>query len=115
MPVVGNAECENKLRRTRLGYDFKLHSGFLCAGGEEGKDACKVCYHRLLYKKKAEFFLKRNHLLWNRVMVVVHWCVKAVVAGFWPASSAGVSVAVNTTHPAFTPRFPNSPTGSKRI
>jgi hypothetical protein len=42
VPVVGNAECENKLRRTRLGYDFKLHSGFLCAGGEEGKDACKV-------------------------------------------------------------------------
>ncbi|XP_032795398.2 uncharacterized protein LOC116931857 [Daphnia magna] len=41
VPVVGNADCENKLRRTRLGYDFKLHSGFLCAGGEEGKDACK--------------------------------------------------------------------------
>lgn len=22
-------------------YDFKLHPGFVCAGGEEGKDACK--------------------------------------------------------------------------
>lgn len=42
MPVVANVECENKLRRTRLGYEFKLHPGFLCAGGEEGKDACKV-------------------------------------------------------------------------
>jgi hypothetical protein len=47
LTVVGNSECENKLRRTRLGYEFNLHSGFLCAGGEEGKDACKVlssCY-----------------------------------------------------------------------
>ena len=42
MPVIGNYECEQKLRRTKLGYDFKLHGGFLCAGGEEGKDACKV-------------------------------------------------------------------------
>jgi hypothetical protein len=25
-----------------LGQEFNLHQGFLCAGGEEGKDACKV-------------------------------------------------------------------------
>jgi len=42
VPVVNNHDCENKLRRTRLGYEFKLDSGFMCAGGEEGKDACKV-------------------------------------------------------------------------
>jgi Trypsin len=42
VPVISNFDCENKLRRTRLGYEFKLHSGFMCAGGEEGKDACKV-------------------------------------------------------------------------
>jgi len=41
VPVINNVDCENKLRRTRLGYDFKLDSGFICAGGEEGKDACK--------------------------------------------------------------------------
>lgn len=29
------------MRRTRLGPTFNLHSGFVCAGGEEGKDACK--------------------------------------------------------------------------
>ena len=29
------------LQRTRLGPNFVLHQGFLCAGGEEGKDACK--------------------------------------------------------------------------
>ena len=29
------------MKQTRLGADFSLHPGFLCAGGEEGKDACK--------------------------------------------------------------------------
>ncbi len=42
LPVVDNARCETMLRRTRLGATFNLHDGFLCAGGEEGKDACKV-------------------------------------------------------------------------
>ncbi|CAG7823718.1 unnamed protein product [Allacma fusca] len=39
--VLPNFECEQKLKRTRLGPDFVLHPGFVCAGGEEGKDACK--------------------------------------------------------------------------
>ena len=29
------------LQRTRLGPNFALHQGFICAGGEAGKDACK--------------------------------------------------------------------------
>ena len=29
------------IQETRLGPSFLLHPGFLCAGGEEGKDACK--------------------------------------------------------------------------
>ncbi|XP_046469211.1 uncharacterized protein [Neodiprion pinetum] len=41
VPVLSNAVCENQMRRTRLGYSFNLHPGFICAGGEEGKDACK--------------------------------------------------------------------------
>jgi secreted trypsin-like serine protease len=41
VPVVANPECERRLRQTRLGFDFALHPGFMCAGGEEGKDACK--------------------------------------------------------------------------
>lgn len=41
VPVLGHADCETKLRRTKLGYDFLLHPGFMCAGGEEGKDSCK--------------------------------------------------------------------------
>lgn len=33
--------CENALRTTRLGHQFQLHSSFVCAGGEAGKDTCK--------------------------------------------------------------------------
>ena len=40
VPVIPDGVCENNLRRTRLGPGFALHQGFLCAGGEEGKDAC---------------------------------------------------------------------------
>ncbi|CAL1266437.1 unnamed protein product [Larinioides sclopetarius] len=40
VPVVSRALCSTELRSTNLGPDFKLHPGFLCAGGEEGKDAC---------------------------------------------------------------------------
>lgn len=42
VPVQSHQQCERQLQQTRLGYDFKLHQGFVCAGGEEGKDACKV-------------------------------------------------------------------------
>merc|ERR1719435_205977 len=41
LPVVSNYECQDKLRRTRLGRRYRLHDSFLCAGGEAGKDTCK--------------------------------------------------------------------------
>ncbi|XP_068906950.1 uncharacterized protein [Tenebrio molitor] len=41
VPIVNHGLCQRQLQQTRLGYDFKLHPGFICAGGEEGKDACK--------------------------------------------------------------------------
>lgn len=41
LPVVGHQECESSLRSTRLGPHYRLHSGFICAGGEGGKDACE--------------------------------------------------------------------------
>ena len=40
VPLVEHGYCQTLLRKTRLGRYFRLHSGFLCAGGEEGKDAC---------------------------------------------------------------------------
>ena len=41
MPVLLDFDCERQLKKTRLGEDFELDQGFLCAGGEEGRDACK--------------------------------------------------------------------------
>lgn len=41
VPILSHHQCENQLRQTRLGYSYKLNPGFVCAGGEEGKDACK--------------------------------------------------------------------------
>nr|WJJ70401.1 venom protein U-MPTX.16-35 [Megalopyge opercularis] len=41
VPVVKRDQCQEQLRKTRLGRNFLLHSSFMCAGGELGKDACK--------------------------------------------------------------------------
>jgi plasma kallikrein len=32
VPVIPRDNCETMFKRTRLGKDFKLHEGFLCAG-----------------------------------------------------------------------------------
>lgn len=40
--MIPHEPCQEALRNTRLGQRFKLHSNFLCAGGEEGRDSCKV-------------------------------------------------------------------------
>jgi hypothetical protein len=42
LPVVPRDACVEALRKTRLGPYFKLHESFICAGGEQGKDTCKV-------------------------------------------------------------------------
>ena len=41
VPVWGHRSCEDSLRQTRLGRSYELDEGMVCAGGEEGKDACK--------------------------------------------------------------------------
>jgi len=41
LSVVNHDQCENSLRRTRLGKRYRLHDSFICAGGESGKDTCK--------------------------------------------------------------------------
>ncbi|CAH0687481.1 unnamed protein product [Chilo suppressalis] len=41
LPVVSHKSCRDSLRKTRLGRLFELHSTFMCAGGEAGKDTCK--------------------------------------------------------------------------
>lgn len=32
LPIVSSSKCQDQLRKTRLGKDFELHEGFLCAG-----------------------------------------------------------------------------------
>jgi len=41
LPMVSDAQCLDWLRATRLGRRFRLDQSFVCAGGEEGKDACR--------------------------------------------------------------------------
>ncbi|CAK1587598.1 unnamed protein product [Parnassius mnemosyne] len=41
VPVVERSKCQTQLRNTRLGHFFELHTSFMCAGGEAGKDTCK--------------------------------------------------------------------------
>ena len=44
MPLVPSDRCQDLLRTTRLGHYYKLDKSFICAGGEAGKDTCKVCF-----------------------------------------------------------------------
>ncbi|XP_014361144.2 phenoloxidase-activating factor 2 isoform X1 [Papilio machaon] len=39
--ILDHNDCESKLKKTRLGPLFRLHSSFICAGGEQGVDTCK--------------------------------------------------------------------------
>lgn len=40
LPYLNNQQCQPMLRKTQLGRYYELHSSLLCAGGEEGRDAC---------------------------------------------------------------------------
>ncbi|KAK7020157.1 CLIP domain-containing serine protease [Halocaridina rubra] len=41
VPVIDQGKCQYLLKKTRLGSYFNLHDSFLCAGGEQNKDACR--------------------------------------------------------------------------
>jgi len=41
VPVMPKGVCQDILRTTKLGTAYSLSKGMMCAGGEEGKDACK--------------------------------------------------------------------------
>lgn len=47
LPVVTHDTCQSILRTTRLGKYFVLDESFICAGGEVGKDTCKVNLRQL--------------------------------------------------------------------
>lgn len=39
LQLIDSATCQGILKMTRLGKNFILDKGFMCAGGEKGKDA----------------------------------------------------------------------------
>jgi len=41
VPMVDRDYCQQRLRTTKVGRRFRLDPSFVCAGGVEGKDACK--------------------------------------------------------------------------
>lgn len=41
LPLVPHEDCQDALRKTRLGKFYHLHRSFVCAGGELNKDTCK--------------------------------------------------------------------------
>ncbi|XP_060871195.1 phenoloxidase-activating factor 2-like [Metopolophium dirhodum] len=41
LPIVPRSSCLELLKKTRLGVDYILPEGFICAGGEIGKDTCQ--------------------------------------------------------------------------
>ncbi|XP_001655727.2 tryptase [Aedes aegypti] len=40
LPMVEHAQCQEALRGTRLGRNYRLHNSFTCAGGQDGVDTC---------------------------------------------------------------------------
>lgn len=45
VPLLEWADCQAKLQATRLGPQFQFNpTSFICAGGEEGYDACTVSH-----------------------------------------------------------------------
>lgn len=40
LPIVDYNSCQTRLRATRLGESFQLHSSFICAGGQPNMDTC---------------------------------------------------------------------------
>lgn len=41
LPMIDVQKCEQMFRATKLGYGFVFEENLICAGGEEGKDACE--------------------------------------------------------------------------
>lgn len=40
LPIVPRHICQDQLRKTRLGQNYTLPRGLICAGGEKDNDAC---------------------------------------------------------------------------
>ena len=78
LPMVSNEQCQQNMRRTRLGSFFTLHKSFVCAGGEE----------------------ESTHAGGT---AAAHWPVQITESTRWPASPPGASAAAPRTCRESTP------------
>lgn len=51
LPIVSDDVCQTALRTTGIGRNFLLHSSFVCAGGELGRDTCEVIIKLMTIRK----------------------------------------------------------------
>lgn len=78
--IITRVECEEKLRKTRLGRRFNLHESFICAGGEPGVDTCSGDGGSPLFCKIPEYenrYYQAGIVLWG---IGCHDSVPAVYA-----------------------------------
>ncbi|KAH8353032.1 hypothetical protein KR084_008407 [Drosophila pseudotakahashii] len=40
VPIVDGLKCQDQLRQTRMGTNYRMPAGLICAGGEQGRDSC---------------------------------------------------------------------------
>ena len=119
VPIVTNGQCEAMLRRTRLGGDFVLHPGFMCAGGEEGKFIVLqiIRNHNKSWQWMCDFTLLTYFSIQVKTpakeMVVDLWYVKRMVCGSLRVSSPGVLVVEKETFRECTSRCHNTKIGYK--
>ena len=122
VPIVTNGQCEAMLRRTRLGGDFVLHPGFMCAGGEEGKFIVlqNIRDHnnpffklRWMYDSTLLTYFSIQVKTPAKEMVVDLWSVKRMVCGSLRVSSPGVLAVEKETFRECTSRCHNTKIGYK--
>ncbi|XP_065083642.1 phenoloxidase-activating factor 2-like [Ochlerotatus camptorhynchus] len=65
LPVVSREQCKRIFKSTRLGPFFRLHSSFMCAGGEPGVDACKGDGGSPLACKSGDHFVQAGIVAWG--------------------------------------------------
>lgn len=70
LPVVPHNTCQNTLRTTRLGKYFVLDRSFICAGGESGKDTCKVMLKHILHILLFEYYLAQFYNIYTSFILI---------------------------------------------
>lgn len=69
VPIVRHSTCQDIMRTTRLGKYFALDKSFICAGGEQGRDTCKVNLRYFPWKVFKPWKIRHNiHILYFHIV-----------------------------------------------